>query len=980
MITRILQPLLALGFGGLLLVSSFKEKSEAPIDPPFIGAGKKWVDSVMNKLTPDQRIGQLFMVAAYSNKPKAHQEEILKLILNQHIGGLIFMQGGPLRQAKLCNMYQQASNVPLMISIDGEWGLAMRLDSTMSFPKQMSLGAIQNDTLIYQLGEAIATQSKRLGIQVNFAPVVDVNNNASNPVINMRSFGENKYNVAAKGIAYMRGMQDNQILATAKHFPGHGDTETDSHKATPTINHNRARLDSLELYPFRELIRNGLGSMMVAHLSIPAIDSTRNTPATLSKRIVSDLLKNEMGFKGLVFTDALNMKGVSSFYPPGKVDVKALLAGNDVLLFSENVQVAIQEIKKAILAKDISQLEIDNRCRKILEAKYWLGLKKSPRIDLKNLHYNLNQPAYVLLNRKLTEASLTVLENDKILPLKGIDNLRIASLAIDEELNCVFQKTLNQYSKVALYSADKESISTEQAGLLSKLKGFDIVIVSVHNPKNTMSKSAGITTQLSNFLTALNKQSRVILDVFATPYSLSKLTDSATPAGLIESYEDTEISQELSAQLLFGAIKANGVLPVSVSSRYKSGAGLSLSEVIRLKFTIPEELGIASSSLKAIDSLATLAIKIKATPGCQVLVAKDGKVFFNKSYGYHTYVTDRPVVNSDLYDIASVTKVAATTISIMRLVDEGFFSLDKKVGDYIPVLNKTNKGEIRLRDLLAHQAGLPAWIPFYNKTISTQAKRDSYYRSFRTDSFPYQVAENMYMRKDYPDSMLAQIAACELGKKKEYKYSDLGYYFFKYIIEQHTKTGLDNYVDSCFYKPMGLSRITYNPLRYFSKDELVPTERDNLFRNQLIQGYVHDQGAAMLGGVGGHAGIFSNATDLAALMQMLLNGGTYGGKRFISKATIDEFTRCQFCANDNRRGLGFDKPEMNYSKTGPTCKCVSSMSFGHTGFTGTIAWVDPDQKLVYIFLSNRVYPDAENKKIQTLATRVEIQEVIYNSL
>ena len=964
----------------LLLSPSRITSSEKEVkDPPFLGAGKQWVDSVMKVLTPDQRIGQLFMVAAYS-KSGTKPEEITKLIKNQQIGGLIFMQGGPLRQAKLCNMYQKLSNVPLMISIDGEWGLAMRLDSTISFPKQMTLGAIRNDSLIYKMGAEIARQSKRIGIHVNFAPVVDVNNNPSNPVINMRSFGENKYNVSAKGIAYMKGMQDNGVLANAKHFPGHGDTDADSHKSLPVIMHNRTRLDSLELYPFRELVRNGLGSMMVAHLFIPSLDSTKNTATTLSSKVVTDLLKKEMGFKGLIFTDALNMKGVSEFNTPGKVDVKALLAGNDVLLFAENVPVAITEIKKAIAAKEISQEEIDQRCRKILEAKYWLGLKKTPKTDLFNLYGDLNTPAAKLLNRQLTEASLTVLENKNMIPLKGMDTLKIAALAIGDKSGCLFQKTLNQYTKVTNFSVTKDNFGAEQAGLLAKLKAYNVVIVSVHNPSNSMNKSHGVTNAISSFIASLNKQSKVILNVMANPYSLEKLAANATPAGLIMSYEDTDNSQELSAQLIFGGIKANGVLPITANDHYVYGKGFETGDVIRLKFTIPEELGISESRLEMIDSLAKMAIRLKATPGCQVLIAKDGKVFYNKAFGFHTYAPFQPVENTDLYDIASITKIAASTISIMKLKDEGFIDLDKTVGDYIPFCNKTNKGGIKLRDLLAHQAGLPAWIPFYNKTVSTATERKKYYREELSDSFSLQVAENMFMRSDYPDSIMTQLLGCQVSAKKDYKYSDLGYYFWKYIIELHSGKRLDQYVDSCFYKPMGLSRITYNPLNKFSAFEIPPTENDKLFRKQLIQGYVHDQGAAMLGGVGGHAGLFSNATDLAALMQMLLNKGEYGGQRYLNAETIAEFTRCQFCASGNRRGLGFDKPEMNYNKTGPTCKCVSGSSYGHTGFTGTIAWADPDRNIVYIFLCNRVYPDAENKRIQNLATRVEIQDAIYHLL
>lgn len=969
---------------GMVLLTGFginkpSEKIKKPEDPPFLGMGKVWVDSIMQTLSAEQRIAQLFMVAAYSNKGKAHQDEIGKLISRYPVGGLIFMQGGPVRQASLTNQYQRSAKVPLLIAIDGEWGLSMRLDSTVVYPRQMMLGAIKNDSLIYQMGADIARQCRRMGIHVNFAPVVDVNNNPANPVINYRSFGENKYNVARKGIAYMKGLQDNRILASAKHFPGHGDTDTDSHKALPLISHSRERLDSLELYPFRQLISSGVGSIMVAHLQVPSLDAGEHMPTTLSEKVVGKLLKKEMGFKGLVFTDALNMKGVSDHYKPGVVDVKALLAGNDILLFSEDVPTAIAEIKKAIQSGEISQEEVDLRCRRMLEAKYWCGLHKKQLVDLKNLHRDLNQKSSDLLKRRLTEAALTVVSNkDSILPLKNLEKRKIACLVIGDGVQCTFAKTLQQYAPVKAFSADREKIAEQENNLITKLAEFNTVIIGVMNPKHHMSKSAGINADIARLAEKLSKKSNVILDVFANPYCLVNL-GNADPHGLIVSYEDTEHAQSLSAQLIFGGISAGGTLPVGAHKRYPAGTGLLTGEAIRLKYTLPEEVGIASENLGRIDSLVMLAIRKRATPGAQLLIAKDGKVFYQKSYGYHTYDNIRRVENADLYDIASVTKIAASTLAIMGLTDEGYFKLDQPLSDYLPMLKFSNKRNITLREMLTHQAGLPAWIPFYNKTINTDKIRQRFYQENQSDSFPMQVARNLFIRKDYQDTMLLQIADVPLGKK-EYKYSDLGYYFIKKIIENHTGQSYDHYLDQKYYQPLGLSRLCYKPLDRFNPDEIVPTEYDRLYRKQLVHGYVHDQGAAMCGGVGGHAGLFSNANDLAVLMQMFLNKGVYGGKRYLNQATIEEFTRCQSCIDDNRRGIGFDKPEMNYSRSGPTCKCIAAESFGHTGFTGTIAWADPVKNVIYIFLSNRVYPSADNKKINELATRIQIQETIYDLL
>ncbi len=458
-------------------------------DPPFYVNDTHWADSVFKTLSPDERIAQLFMVAAYSNKDKTHYKEIKLLVEDYKIGGLIFFQGGPIRQANLANAYQSFSKVPLLMSMDAEWGLAMRLDSTTKFPRQMTLGAIQNDSLIYQMGAEIARQCKRLGMQINFAPVIDINNNPLNPVIGNRSFSENKYNVTRKALMYMKGMQHNHVLACGKHFPGHGDTDSDSHKTLPTVKASKERLDTLELYPFRELISQGLGSMMVAHLSIPSLDTTKNQASTLTKKIVTGLLKDTLGFKGLIFTDALNMKGVSKFYKPGEVDVKALIAGNDVLLFAEDVPTAIKQIKIAIDNGEISQEEIDKRCMKILLVKQWSGLNNYSKIKIKNLYNDLNTVNSVLINRKLTEASLTLLQNkDNLIPIQNLDTLRIASLSLGyKELNS-FQKTLSNFAPVTHFGIDKEAKKAVFDSVLIALKDFNLVIVHINNTNNKPDK------------------------------------------------------------------------------------------------------------------------------------------------------------------------------------------------------------------------------------------------------------------------------------------------------------------------------------------------------------------------------------------------------------------------------------------------------------------------------------------------------------
>jgi beta-N-acetylhexosaminidase len=949
-------------------------------DPPFYLKDRHWADSVFKTLSPEQRIAQLFMVAAYSNKDKVHGKEILKLVDDYHIGGLIFFQGGPVRQAILANCYQSCVNVPLFMSMDAEWGLAMRLDSTTKFPRQMTLGAIQDDSLIYRMGVEIARQCKRLGMQINFAPDIDINNNPLNPVIGNRSFGEDKYNVTRKALMYMKGMQDNRVLATGKHFPGHGDTDSDSHKTLPMIKSSRARLDTLELYPFKELMRQGLGSVMVAHLSIPALDTTPNQPSTLTKKIVTGLLKDTLGFKGLVFTDALNMKGVSKFYKPGEVSARALLAGNDVLLFPEDVPQGITEIKAAIERGEISQDEIDQRCMKILLAKQWAGLNHYSKIKLKNLAEDLNTPQAELINRKLTEASLTLLQNkNNIIPLQHLDSLKTASLSLGyKELN-IFQKTLSNYSPITHYGIDKDAKQLIFDTVLTALKKYNLVIVEINNTNNKPDKDFGLTPQVMNMLKAVLRQNRVIVNIAANPYILAKMDSLQVADGIIMSYEDNDYSASYAAQLIFGGIAAKGKLPITPNDDFKAGMGIE-TQVIRFKYTIPEELGVNSKAFEKIDSIALQGVKDKVYPGCQILVAKEGKVIYQKSFGYHTYENKLPVLNDDVYDLASITKIVASTASLMRLMDQKKISLDNHLGDYLPELNGSNKQDIVLREMLTHQAGLRDWIPFWTKTVNKDGSyKPGIYSRTPNEFYMKRVASDLYINNNYEDTIYKQIMDSPLKERGKYLYSDLGYYLLKKIIEKQSQAALNVYTQNSFYSPLGLATMGYKPLARFEMDRIIPTEFDAKFRKQLLQGDVHDQGAAMLGGVGGHAGIFSDANDVAVMMQMFLNKGEYGGVRYIDSATISECTKCQYC-KDNRRAIGFDKPELNHDKESPVCSCVSYLSFGHTGFTGTLAWADPENQLVYIFLSNRVYPDADENKLAKSGIRTKIQEIIYDAV
>lgn len=957
----------------LLVFFAFKNPPQKQV-PDFITIQNKWVDSVFNSLTPGQRLGQLFMVAAYSNKDLKHVREIKDLVTNYNIGGLIWMQGGPVRQGRLANYYQSLAKTPLLYSIDGEWGLAMRLDSTPRYPKQMTLGAIQNDSLIYLMGRQIARECKRLGIHVNFAPVADVNNNPLNPVIGMRSFGENKYKVAQKAYMYMQGMQDEHVMANGKHFPGHGDTDTDSHKTLPYLNHSKERLDSLELFPFQYLFDRGLSSIMVAHLNIPSLDTSKNLPSSLSPFVVNDLLKNKMGFKGLVFTDALNMKGVANANEPGIADVKALLAGNDVLLFSGNVAKAIDEINKAVAEGKINREEIDARCKKILKAKYWCGLNAKQEIVTRNLFKELNTKQSTELNDRLAQAAVTLLKNNNnFLPLKISDSLKIVEVSFGLEEENTLYTTLKSTLRVEHIGLTHNARPQAVSAAFEKINKADVVVVQLNKATLKAENNYGVGTRTLKLMDSIASLKPTVLVLLTNPYLLNKIPSLNNFRSVIMAYEYMPSLLKASANGILGLAKMNGTLPVS-TLHFKSNTGI-VTDALRPK----QKDNLLKRKFAVIDSIALAGIAEKAYPGCEIVALKDGEVIYQKSFGAYTYDNNaKPVNNATIYDLASVTKIAASSLALMKLASEGKFDYKKTLGYYLPELKGTDKENIVIEAVLSHQAGLQAWIPFYLRTIEKNGEyKSGVYSKTKTAEFPVQVAENMYVIKSYRDSVYRRIISSKLENPGKYLYSDLGYYFIQRIIEQQSKQPLNEYVKD-IYAQLGLS-LTYLPLNYFSQHQVAPTEDDKKFRKQLLQGYVHDPGAALMGGVAGHAGLFGNALDLARLMQLFLNKGELNGVRVIDSNVVKDFTSCHYCPG-NRRGLCFEKPEANAKKESPVNSECSLESFGHSGFTGTFAWADPKNKLVVVFLSNRVYPDAEPNKLARSGIRGKIHKAFYESL
>ncbi len=942
-----------------------------------------WVDSVFEAMTFEDKIGQLFIIRAHSDLGDEHEKSVLNQIKKYKIGGLCFFQGTPEKQAALTAAYQSQSDIPLLVTTDAEWGIGMRFkEDGLSFPRQLMLGAIQDNKEIEMMGYAIGNQLKALGVHVNFAPVADINTNPLNPVIGSRSFGEDKDNVAAKSISYMKGLQAAGVSTSGKHFPGHGDTDMDSHYDLPVLNYSMDRLRSIELYPFQKLIDAGLQGMMVAHLHVPAIDPTPNISTTLSPKAIKDLLKNEMGFQGLIYTDGLEMHGVTKHFKSDEVAVMAIQAGNDLLLLPEDIDLAFSGLKAAFKQKKIDISLLNSTVRRILEAKYKLRLDTLELPDPAYAKKMAFDPYAIGIKHLLIEKAITVAQNKRaLIPMVNLTEPNIATLAIGSKAQTPFQERLDNYFQADHFHAEHNLNGLDEKTLLKDLKKYNRVIISLHNLNTSVAKNFGLSNAELSLIQLINRQNEVILVVFGSPYSLKYFENIDH---VLMAYEDLPEIEDITAQGLVGVFGFSGKLPITASNIYPLGHGYSTPSLHRLGYSVPERVGMSSDSLDQIAGIANYMMRIKAAPGCQVLIARDGRIIYEKAFGNHTYDDDdEPVLLSDLYDVASVTKVAATTLSVMRLDKEDVLSIDYTLGHYLPWLKGSNKENMVLEKVMAHHAGLQSWISFYESTIKLQDKmwietKPDLYCYEPSPDFGLAVAQDMYMDERYLDTMRKQIIESGLNADGRYVYSDLGFIMLAEIIKRETGVSLDQYVDSVFYKPLGLKHIAFNPLRSFSPDEIVPSEIDNYFRCQEIHGYVHDMSSAMFGGVSGHAGLFSNAEDLAVLFQMLMNNGSYGGKQFIDSEILKHYTTRY--GKSSRRGIGFDLKELDSSGSMLTSKYASSNTYGHTGFTGICAWNDPDNRLTYIFLSNRTYPTMRNAKLFTQQIRQKMHTRAYKAI
>ncbi|WNJ16912.1 glycoside hydrolase family 3 N-terminal domain-containing protein [Pontibacter sp. G13] len=941
-----------------------------------------WVDSLLNRMTLEEKVGQLFMVATFSNLQEAEYAQIDRLIRDQHIGGLIFMQGTPEAQLKLNNRYQREATVPLLIAQDAEWGLSMRLKNSPKYPKNMTLGAIKNDSLIYQMGSEMGKDLKRVGVTLNFAPVVDINNNPLNPVINYRSFGENKYNVARKGIMLMKGMQDEGVIACAKHFPGHGDTDVDSHYDLPVINHDQKRLDTLELYPFMRLVQSGIQSVMVGHLHVPALDDTPNQPTTLSPKVVNGLLRDSMNFQGLTITDALNMHGVAKFYGPGEVSLKAFKAGNDILLFPSSIPRSARLIREAILSGEISEADLNTRVRRILTAKYRVGLDHYVDLPANGLQEDLFRQSGKELRENLYQAAITLPKNEhNLVPFRNLDVKRIAYLQIGGTQGGTFDRTIRKYAEVERLYLPAKFTEAQKQQVLKKIGDANTVIVGLFGMKSRASQNYGISPQTVKLMEELAETDvKMVLSVFGSPYALKYF--GKVPSVLV-AYESVPDAQKAAATALFGGAAISGRLPVTASTVFREGMGIQVADAQRFQISDPEDMGMDSRMLNRIDSIANHYIDKRAMPGCEILVMRKNHIVYAKGFGKTTFTGGGEPIDPEYhtYDLASITKVAATTLSTMYLVEQGMLDLDKPISRYLPDLKRTNKANLTVRRLLQHNAGLPGWIPFHMDTYEDDRKKrlnPEYYAYSASRSNEYSIAPGLFGTASLQDFVWQKVKDADVRKTKSVRYSDVGMVLLGKVIEAIVHKPLDEFASETFYQPLGMDHTCFNPALKGRAAACPPTEADTIWRNTIVKGYVHDPASAIMGGVAGHAGLFANIYDMAKLSCMLQQGGTYGGQHYLNAETIRYFTRKQL--SYSRKGLGWDKPETRSNRTSPVSQYASPLTFGHTGFTGTCWWMDPTNEVTFIFLSNRTFPYASNRKLLRENVRTKMMDVVYESI
>jgi len=888
------------------------------------------VDSLLNSMTLREKIGQLFIVPAYgsfSNEKEVNKQRLERLVREHNIGGIIFMQGDVYGQAVLTNHLQQLANIPLWITQDMEFGAAMRVRGTTRFTPAMGIAATQNPENAFLKGKITAREAKSIGVHQIFAPVLDVNNNPENPVINVRSYAGDPETVAVFGNHFIRGVESEGILATAKHFPGHGDTDTDSHLALPTISHSYERIKSLEMVPFRLNIESGLQSIMSAHIAFPNISDNIGMPTTLDESVLNRILRDSLSFGGLIVTDGLEMKGITDHYSPGEAVVLALKAGADIMLISPDVQTAITDTERAVNMGRLSEDRIDQSVRKLLTLKKDRGVFNTQSVNINTLSRDINTLNYQAITNSIARQSLTVLKNEgDILPVtqSKFPSIHVVTVADDrsgstgENLAREFRK---YHERVTFHNIDRRTSEEEKQEILEASRKADLVVlgsfimVRSHQPIQLPEDLREIVTEL----TELHTPSMLI--AFGNPYIVRDLPDADAHI-LAWATDDNQVRQSVPG--IFAAADISGILNVDIPGLSKIGEGMEFSHTA-LRHDLPEAVDMKTDSLLQVDNIMQHAIDDSVFPGGVVGVMKDGALVWSEGYGYHDYTKTKAVKNSDVYDLASLTKVLSTTTAIMKLVDDNRLSLDDKVADFIPEFDSEEKREITIKQMLIHTSGLPAFKIYVDK-LKTRG-------------------EILEAIKNEP---------LEATPGEKYTYSDLGFILLAEIVEEISGQRIDRFIKGKFFSPMGMSSTHFSPRNVggWMTRRIPPTEIDDVYNRGTVQADVHDERAYFMDGVAGHAGLFSNVKDIAAFTQMLLNGGTYAGQEYLSPEIVTEFTKRQ--SPINQRAYGWDRKSDGFSTAGTL---TSGNSFGHTGFTGTSIWVDPDNNISIILLTNRTYPD-----------------------
>lgn len=926
---------------------------------------KKWVDSVFQTLNTQEKIGQLFIISSSTYLNEEQNDQLTELIKDYRPGGILITQGGPKSHAILINKLQEKSQVPMLVGVRGECGLRQTLDSTISFQKPLLLGAVENDNLIFELGDEIAREMGALGIHINFAP--NVNFEIQQPYPNsLRYFSDNPSRASIKALAFTKGLQQSGALACAMYLPFLKTEELIQRiDSSLFIDIN---VDSLALSVFNQLSKSGVDGILTTDLQFIKKDQVNNSKVL--ELFVSDILKAKLNFKGLIFGEIPHIQKIAGDQPDGEIEKLALEMGHDMLIDPEDIGDAIKRIARAVRRDKKLEARLDDAVKKILNAKYNAGLASVQIVNTDNLISRLNSPAANVIKHKISEQAVTLLsDSKKTIPIAFIEGKKFASISIGKEEKNEFTRHLSKYAKFQHYAL---RLVADTVAIKKSISNADVVIVGV------FPYSSSFIRNVFPFIKRLASKKEIIICHFGDPQELAYW--DGMPA-VLAGYTDEDWIPKIAAQIVFGGLPAKGVIPVT-AGQFSEGRGIKTEALNRFSYGLPEEVGIDSKTLEQIDAIAREAIDSGATPGSHVLVAKDGKIIYEHSNGWLTYQNKIPVTENTIYDLASVTKVSATLQTVMFMHEKGLIDVNKKVSVYLPELKNSNKKDYTIKDILTHQAGLWPFLPFWAETVKNGTLLPEYYSDTKSNDYPFPVAENLFASKVMKDSLWQWIIKAKVREKPprtvfDYRYSDMGFYILQHLAEKILNQPMEDFLEQNLYEPLGAYTLGYLPLEKFPATQIAPTEDDKLFRKKLLTGYVHDQGAAMHGNIAGHAGLFGNANDLAKLGQMLLQNGNYGGQQFYKPETVEYFIGKQY--ETSRRGLGWDKPTVS-DWAGPTTLYASPKTFGHTGFTGTCIWVDPEFNLVFVYLSNRVYPDMTNNKLLNANIRPRIQEVIYKAM